>query len=275
VEILAIRGVGDTPRDLRQNGDMTDEGPRRPGFWARQFAPEVTLAQHVFDAFFGVLLPVLCLVADPIVFRSGHFMGGGMFARYAVPAYLFLGGSILAMALWLVTRRLAVLFVGPFFVGALVALGVGVVLLPFSLLMALVGIGLLGLVPFGTAVTFLRNAVRAGRAAAERHPDSRLAGVALLTAALTVGVPAGAHVYVQRGVSRALTAVVSDDARAREDGVTTLRRYALLLPEGTGLDRIVQTWHAERDPARKARLAEAYRAVTGGDVASRWGRLND
>ena len=105
-------------------------------------------------------------------------MGGGMFARYAVPAYLFLGGSIFAMAVWLVTRRLAVLFVGPFFVGALVALGVGVVLLPFSLLMALVGIGLLGLVPFGTAVTFLRNAVRADRAAAGRHPDSRLAGVA-------------------------------------------------------------------------------------------------
>ena len=254
---------------------MTDEGTRRPGFWTRQFAPEVTLAQNVFDACFGVLLPVLCLVADPIVFRSGHFMGGGMFARYAVPAYLFLGGSILAMAVWLVTRRLAVLFVGPFFVGALVALGVGVVLLPFSLLMAIVGIGLLGLVPLGTAVTFLRNGVRAGRAAGEGHPEHRVAAVALLAAALAAGVPAGAHLYVQRGLSRALTAVVSDDARAREDGVTTLRRYALLLPEGTGLDRIVQTWHAERDPARQARLAEAYRAVTGGDVASRWYRLND
>ena len=248
---------------------------RTPGFWARQFAPEVTPGQNVFDVFFGVLLPVVCLVADPIVFKGGSLMGGGTFARYALPAYLFLGGSILAMAFWLATRRPALLLAGPFFVGGVVALGVGVVLLPLSLVMAIVGIGLLGLVPFGTAVTFLRNGVRAGHAARARRPGPHVVAVALLLAALAVGVPAGAHRFVERRLSQALTAAVSADPRARGGGVATLRRYTRLLPEGAGLDRIVWVWHAERDPERKARLADVYAAVAGTDVESRWYALND
>ena len=246
-----------------------EEVSNRPGFWARQLAPEATPSQTFFDGMFGVVLPLVCLVADPIVFKGGPFMGGGMFAHYAVLAYVFLGGSIFAMAVWLLTRRLAILLAGPFFLGALVALGVGVALLPLSLPMALVGIGLLGLVPFGTAFTFLRNFVRARRAAEARHPEPRVAGALLLTAALAIGVPAGAHVFVKRKITWALAAVASDEAALRERGLGTLRRYALVLPEGVGLDRIVWDWRAEKDPARKARLAEAYKATTGTTIEAR------
>ena len=43
----------------------------KPGFWRRQFGSNVTTKQKGFDWTVGVVLPLICFLFDPIVFRDG------------------------------------------------------------------------------------------------------------------------------------------------------------------------------------------------------------
>src|SRR5262249_19547142 len=119
-------------------------GPQIP-FWQRQFLPEPSWAQNAFDVAAGILLPVLCLVADPIVFRGQGF-GAPFLGSIALLAYATIGVSILAITLWLVCRRPPGFLAGFLFSGALFALLLGIFLLPLSLVgLFAAGMGILGL----------------------------------------------------------------------------------------------------------------------------------
>src|SRR5215207_8680051 len=52
------------------------------GFWERQFQPEPTMSQRRFDWAYGVIIPLICVAADPIVFRHQ-----GMLSAYQPFAY--------------------------------------------------------------------------------------------------------------------------------------------------------------------------------------------
>ena len=98
----------------------------RPKFFARQFASAPTLSQRKFDWTFGVLLPIVCIAADPIVFRN---WGGDaidvLFPRYQIFSYILSSVSIMAMAAWLLWgKKLGELrpFLGGFFLVAAMAI---------------------------------------------------------------------------------------------------------------------------------------------------------
>jgi hypothetical protein len=133
------------------------------GFWRRQFQPEPTSKQRVFDWAFGVVLPVLCFAADPVVFKGG--MGNAFLGEYTPFAYTLAFVSIAAMIVWLGWgkhfRFANAIFSGLFAVGGLVSLLVGLALLPVSLLGLIVLIGALGFTPLFTSVIYLRNSYRA------------------------------------------------------------------------------------------------------------------
>jgi hypothetical protein len=74
--------------------------PNKPRFWARQFAVVRTPDQDKFDAIFGVILPVLCFMVDPIVFKGG-INGGPELEDYQLIAYLI---STVEMGMFLVWR---------------------------------------------------------------------------------------------------------------------------------------------------------------------------
>ena len=138
------------------------------GFWSRQFDDSPTLAQTVFDVLFGIILPVACLVFDPIIFKSEIGSGGGMGLRYAIGAYVCIGLQVLVLSLWLlIGTRLesgAAWFSGPLLAGGLIAVGLAILIFPLTLIGTIVfGIGLLGLIPFFTGFTFWRNGIRAIR----------------------------------------------------------------------------------------------------------------
>ena len=94
------------------------------------------------DILAGVGLPLICLAFDPIVF--GDKLDGGILSRYRFVAYFAIGTCMLSLLAWLVFRRPAGLFVGLLGGGTLIALIVGIVLLPFSLMFLVIIIGALG-----------------------------------------------------------------------------------------------------------------------------------
>ena len=93
---------------------------KKPGFFVRQFAPHGTQPQRVFDIAFGVVGPVLCFIADPIVFQGGIFGERPLFRAYQLFAYLVSAVAMAVLILWLTSRRHLDSFAA-FFGGVLIA----------------------------------------------------------------------------------------------------------------------------------------------------------
>ncbi len=168
-------GASEVPLVSDQNfpreGSVEDPPISTPksGFWRRQFGSSVTAKQKGFDWTFGVVMPLICFLFDPIVFRGGG--GGGIMGRYQLPAYLLAFVSIIGMNAWLLWgERLQWLngwLAGLFFVGSGISLIVGAILFPFSILGILMLMGFLGFTPLFSSIVYLRNGVRAMRTASE------------------------------------------------------------------------------------------------------------
>lgn len=256
---------------------MPEQTDAEPGFWRRQFSDDVTTPQLKFDVAFGVVLPVLCFVFDPAVFKGG-FAGSALIpelAQYKILVYLFSGLSIVTLSLWLVMgSRIGWpggVVAGVLLSGSLCSLLIGLLILPLTLFGLLLLIGVLGFIPFVTSFVYLRNSVRASNRAKVSSGRPRLAASLLLGAALAVGPPALAHRQLSREVTRLMDALLRGDARAAESAVRRLR----YLGWAVDVDEMVRAYSREPDPARRDNLARAYKEITGEDIKTRLAVLVD
>ena len=134
--------------------------PARGTFWKRQFASEVTAAQTFFDVSAGVVLPIICVLADPIVFVSRE---QGLLSRYQVFGYTSIAIGFISLFTWLVFRRPWPVLAGCLMGSVVFSFLLGTILLPYSVIGLLIVIGALGFSPFLSAFAFARNGVRAYR----------------------------------------------------------------------------------------------------------------
>jgi hypothetical protein len=270
-ELLSIRpdGASDLFKRRSRRNDLLE-------FLRRQFRVEPTLAQVVFDITIGIVLPILCLVFDPLVFRSG-ILGAPMAGQFQLFAYAFIAIEIIALAVWLCVGARAGewcgVLAGIMFAGALFSVAIGIFLLPISLLGLIILVGVLGFTPFLTALIYLRNARRALTAAKSRMPRAALFITLLLGATLALGTPAFAHWRINELVERSLTEVLEgDDSQA----AAAARRLQLVgWFDSAELDQVVWAYAKTTDPQRRERLARAYRKLTGRDIEYRLAVLND
>ena len=117
-------------------------------FWKKQFFAEETKFQKGFDWTFGVVLPLVCMMADPVVFKGHGFVHGTPELGWAKPfAYLLSFISIVVMTGWLILGKrlnwVSAPIAGLFIAGSAISFVVGVVLLPISLLGMFLLIGFL------------------------------------------------------------------------------------------------------------------------------------
>jgi hypothetical protein len=164
----------------------------RPNFLQRQFSSVPTISQRKFDWTFGVGLPIICIAADPIVFR--HWQGlHPLLIEYKIFCYALSSVSIMAMAAWLLwgTRlgELRPFLGGLFLVAAAISTIVGIILLPFSMIGSILLIGLLGFTPLFSGFVFLRNSYRALESSAEEMPLNYVARAAMLAVVYALVVP--------------------------------------------------------------------------------------
>lgn len=173
--------------------------PRR-GFFRRQFSGEVTYSQKKFDWYFGVGLPIVCIAADPIVFRTNGFFEGAvvpnghaLLHKYQIFAYALSAVSILAMAAWLLwgnkLGEFRPFLGGLFLVAAAISTIAGIILFPFSLIGLIFLIGILGFTPLLSGFVFLRNSYRALESSAEDMPLKYVARAAMLAVIYALVVP--------------------------------------------------------------------------------------
>ena len=219
-----------------------------------------------FDVIFGIAMPAVCLLLDPGVFRRG-MLRDAMVSQlplqgHAIAAYTSIVPGILLLAAWLGWKRAPLLFAGPLLFGGLVALSIGVALLPLSLPASIVLIGLLGLVPFGTALAFFRNGIRAFRAASTHRSHWIVGAVALAMGSVTAALPVAAQLTLNGRTQAALDAARTDDPKREAEAVARLKPFAWLADE----QRFVEASLATPDTATQQRLARMWNAVTGEDL---------
>ena len=188
--ILPTDRSGDSLAESYRTDAVVD---RKQGFWRRQFGPNVTAKQHIFDWTMGVIMPVICFCFDPIVFKSHHGVRDTLFGNFSVFANSLAFVSVIALAGWLLLdtklRWLNGLFAGLFFAGSFVSLGLGIALFPFSVLGISVFIGFLGFTPLFSTIVYSRNAVRAMRASEPYFEKPTLHYVAMLAGLFGLVLP--------------------------------------------------------------------------------------
>jgi hypothetical protein len=245
-------------------------------FLRRQFRDEATPEQIKFDSAAGIVLPVVCLLFDPLVFRGG-ISGQPLAGHIQLFAYCFIAVEIIALAVWLSigsrAREWCGVLGGIMLTGAIVSLVIGICLSPFSIVGLLILIGALGFTPFLTAFIYLRNARRALRAARPQMPHAGLYVTLLFGVTLAVATPAFAHWRINELVERSLMEVLSGDDAQANDAARRLRPVRWLASDE--IDQVVWAYSRATDPQRKERLARAYREITGDDIESRLRSIYD
>jgi len=248
-----------------------------PGFWRRQFSPQATTPQVVFDVVFGIVGPILCFIFDPIAFREGiGGFGKPLFQAYQVFAYMFSAFAMAVLTVWLVFgSRLT--FGRRFISGVLVSGGlfcvvIGCLLLPFSVIGLVILIGIFGFTPFATAIVYLRNASRAARAPQDSAPVVHF-GAFVLGCVLAPGAPALLSLTVHQIAATSVNEILHGDAQhvaAATERLKMMRFFAN--PE---VDGLVDAYSGERDSARQDILRNSYREITGEDLEARRRALDD
>lgn len=257
------------------NPTTPNAAPPKIGYWKRQFQTQTTYKQNVWDWIFGVIMPLICFIFDPVVFKGG-FEGGALFGNYRPFAYALCGACILAMSAWLIWREklrsLSGFIAGLFFLGGSISLCVGVVLFPFSLLGLFFLIGALGFTPLFTAVIYLRNAFRA------LHASKIFLAKEIRCYAFGFGIVFSASVAwtINSEIKTSLENIEKGDAQAVYAEQTKLKYLRPLVNS----DRLVQVYYrpAENEQALQEKMravADVYRQLTGEDIESKARDLMD
>ncbi|MGB2626660.1 MAG: hypothetical protein WAK20_07705 [Candidatus Acidiferrum sp.] len=239
----------------------TSESVERTGFWDRQFNAKPTGGQVVFDLVFGIVGPVGCLIADPVVFRPDGLAMYGVLQEVRLFAYMVSAIALVALLYWLVTRRGSRVLAGVFYGAAVFSFVLGVAMLPISMLGLFVLIGVLGFMPFLSGFVFWRSAVRCEESGSGEQSMAMVAA-GFLAILLVPGVVQGGVLFV---ANRALARVIDSSRSQTKRDVATLRRLRIAAPT----DRIVNAYQATGDVVERARLAALYRAITGERIERR------
>lgn len=247
----------------------------KPSFFSRQFASQGTKRQLGFDVVFGIVSPIVCFIADPIVFTG---IMGGIFSPFQFYVYTTSAISIVALVVWLCLREhlgsYGPVLGGVFTAGAALSGVIGVIILPFSLAgIFLYFVGLAGFTPFLTAFVYLRNALRAF-AATEGSRSRELKRVVTIVAAVaTFGLPAVLNHQVTATVTTSVDQLIHGDANEARQAAERLQ-WIPILPQAS-LDPVVRAYASESDAQKKAVLKKYYQDATGGDIERRLMILND
>ena len=250
---------------------------KRSGFWAAQFGPNRTPAQNGFDVTFGLILPVLCFILDPVVFKSQPIFGPAMLENYQLFAYVL---STVEMGFFLVWRTfparvnaLSPLFAGVFLLGACFSFVIGIAMLPLTVLTLLIAIGFVGLIPFVTAFVYLRNGVRAMKAQAVSLPFASRITTATLSGVLVLSTLAVASVFAQNSISASVDTLIYGNAVEAEAASNRLKRFPFIPLKDC--NRLAIAYGNEWNAERRELLGRAYWELTGEDIGLRQRMLAD
>lgn len=236
---------------------------------------EASVGQAAFDVAFGIVTPVLLFATDALDFSAKSPWASALPAYWAGPAYVAAAFLVVGLLAWILTGMarpwLGIALAGPFGAGAVVAILLGVFLLPRAVLVIEFVTGWLSLTPWLTALVLGRHCLLALRAGSRASVGlSLFAGLGGASLSLIALFGVGAY---YRGRSNELIAkLFSEDAAVFEEAVGRIRG-----PQDVDFDEVERRYDAvERleasDPrVRKVleRVKDAYSRLRGRPIDAR------
>lgn len=250
--------------------NLNANGRKIRDFFSRQFQGEATAKQIGFDWTFGVVLPVICCLFDPVVFRGHAFPA--LLGDYKPFAYILSFIAIMSMVGFLLLGKKLIwvnaVFSGVFGLGALISLMVGLVILPFSLIGLIIIIGALGLTPLFAAFVYARNAFRAYHSAGMSLEMASVRKLGVLAALFSFCIP-----YVANGlINRELDNMSNGDAETIRTAGERLKYVAPIVD----LDQLATGASMEEMESEKAEaLSKTFEMLTGENIREARRRLMD
>lgn len=240
------------------------------GFWKCQYALNATVPQIVFDIFFGAILPVVCLLMDPGIFRGNGLPGTSRLAHFGLFAYLEIALCIAALIFYLVTRRSSRFLAGMLYAGMLFSLAVGIMILPLTIVGVFMLIGVLGLTPFLTGFVFQRNARRCWRRSSRKSSPTAIF-VAAFAAAMTMFAPLAIQFEAVKITDNAMLRLRTGTDEEASRAIHTLKMACVVVDT----DRLAMAYGNTDDKKVRERLSRAFHELTGEKVEDRLADLND
>ncbi len=229
-------------------------------------SPQARVPGNTFLTFAGILVPVL-------VFQL-RFEPIGLPPRPLTPLYMYT--AVLALIAWLPLRgrtsRLRAVCGGVLLPAGIVAYAIGVLLSPFVLMSAAMGLSvpfvwmftILGLTPFAAGRAYW-NVGRAELTLARRDRLAMTSFLAAAVASLALVVSLGRA--IQSRADSAIEAIV-DGREGASDGAIRTLAWLYRFP---GVELRPLAWHASDsrlDDETRARLSDAWGAITGQPLPS-------
>jgi hypothetical protein len=238
-------------------------------FWQRQFSTTVTSEQKAFDVLMGIFMPIVCIQFDPLSFLDTLFAS-------QVFVYSFIGLEMLTLGLWLLwgahLGRWAAFIGGIFFSGALFALMIGILLLPLTILALIIGIGILGTVPFLTCFVFFRNSSRALQEAEKTIRFISQMILFVLGIAFIIGIPSSMQSHTTEVISESIQQVI--EGQSVQEAAEKINALPWCFQACS--DQLVWAYEsASTDVQHQQIVADIYEALTGKDIGSRYVDLLD
>jgi hypothetical protein len=248
----------------------------RPRFLVRQFASKRTEAQDAFDVCFGIFLPIIVLIADPVVFKGG-ILGEPILARYQFFAYLATAIEITVFLVWLTLNRHLRSFSAPIggilIGGAVFSFLVGILIFPLSLVGLIILIGAAGFTPFLTGFVYLRTGIRALQGQEKNDAFEYRFLIAALAALLAIALPAIVSIQLTKTVSSSVNDLLNGDVKQAEMAVNLLKWLPFI--STIDLRELVIAYGRESNAEKKAVLKQYYKEVTGDDIDVKLQIMND
>jgi len=225
-----------------------------------------------FEVICGILLPIVCVVADPIVFKHSVLfggLGGPLFQWGIVFGYMEILIGVIALTIFLWRRPASPFLAGILLVGTAFSVFLGIILFPFSLLGLFFVIGVLGFSPFLSFIVFARACRQVWSDCLISQTKKTVAIYAGLGFLWASALPVAAQRTVDAIVKPAVQQVLSGEADEKT------RRLLWVLNWATDLDPLVTAYQSEKERPKKQYLAEVYEEISGTTIESRIAILND
>jgi hypothetical protein len=224
---------------------------------------------------FGIVGPIVCFGVKWSMSADLNWLPGlGLVCENPVFGYGIIGLEMAILTLWLwrgdCLGRLTGIVAGVLYFGAAFAGVLGLVMLPYSLMGAMIGIGLLGFVPLLTSMVFLVQGLRAASTSKRLLGDKRTTTSGLLGSVL-IGVPAAIYILLSLIADQSAKQTVETVAQGKLATTTGFQRWCLFMHP----DRLVIAYRVESSADRRKNLASSYNELTGADIEARIHQLDD
>ncbi len=238
----------------------------KPKFFRRQFSEYATKKQFAFDIVFGIVLPILCFVFDPIFFHSLISNVDALFGNFQLFAYGVGAIEIITLTLWLFQKSypqgVGKVYGSLMLAGSLFSFALGIILLPFTIIGLIFVIGILGFIPFLTGFVFWRNGIRALKQGGwDIHADNLLLAV-IAGGIFAIGAPLFFQWRVWKLTSQCVYRIKTAHPKA-EKAKSQMKAFSYIT--GYVERQLKSAYKSEyyKTDGRKTRLFDAYMEITG------------